>query len=88
MTFSINFLLLDFLLNLLVCCIAKYFDFFSNKNEEVVTSAQLRRVTTGGIGGEVSPALFQNLKKSALILGKNALTRFIYGFHLSFKMLF
>ena len=51
----------------------------------------LRRVTSGGEmdrSGEVSPALFQNLKKSALILGKNALTRFIYGFNFSFKMLF
>ena len=46
-----------------------------------------RRVTREG-RGEVSPALFQNLKKSALILGKNALTRFIYGFNFSFKMLF
>ena len=35
-----------------------------------------RRVTSGGGGGggEVSSALFQNLKKSALNLGKNALT--------------
>ena len=39
-------------------------------------------------GGEVSPALFQNLKKSALNLGKNVLTRFIYRFNFSFKMLF
>ena len=48
----------------------------------------IRRVTRRGRRGEVSPALFQNLKKSALILGKNALTRFIYGFNFSFKMLF
>ena len=47
---------------------------------------QSRRVTRGG-RREVSPALFQNLKKSVLILGKNALTRFIYGFYFSFKML-
>ena len=49
-----------------------------------------RRVTRGGVGGggEVYPALFQNLKKSALILGKNALIRFIYRFSFSFKMLF
>ena len=33
-----------------------------------------------GGGGEVSPALFQNLKKIALILEKNALTRFIHEF--------
>ena len=46
-----------------------------------------RRVTRGG-RGEVSSALFQNLKKSALILGKNALTSFIYGYNFSFKMLF
>ena len=31
---------------------------------------------------------FQNLKKSALILGNNILTKFIYGFNFSFKMLF
>ena len=37
---------------------------------------------------EVFPALFQNLKKGALILGKNALIRFIYRFSFSFKMLF
>ena len=49
---------------------------------------QARNQTEGGGGGGVSPALFQNLKKSALILGKNALTRFIYGFSFSFKMLF
>ena len=50
----------------------------------------LRRVTRGGKedrSGEVSPVLFQNLKKSALILGKIALTRFIYGCNFSFKML-
>ena len=45
-----------------------------------------RCVTRGG-RGEVSPARIQNLNKSALILGKNALTRFIYGFNFSFKML-
>ena len=49
-----------------------------------------RRVTRGGVGGRggVYPALFQNLKKSALILGKNALIRLIYRFNFSFKMLF
>ena len=46
-----------------------------------------RRVTRR-MRGEVSPALFQNLKKSALILEKNALTSFIYGYNFSFKMLF
>ena len=46
-----------------------------------------RRATTGGSEGEVSPALFQNLE-NALILGKNALTRFIFGFNFSFKILF
>ena len=34
-------------------------------------------------GEEVYLALFEDLKKS----GKNALTRFIYGFDFSFKML-
>ena len=36
-----------------------------------------RHVTRGG--GEVSPALFRNLEKSALILGKNVLIIVIYG---------
>ena len=45
-----------------------------------------RCITRGGGGrGEVSPALFLNLKKSALNLGKNALTRFIMGFTSRFK---
>ena len=35
----------------------------------------------------MSHVLFQNLKKSAMILGKNALFRFIYGFNFSFKIL-
>ena len=41
-----------------------------------------------GNGGEVSPALFEDLKKIALILGKNVLTKFVYRFNFSFKMLF
>ena len=41
---------------------------------------------TRGERGEVSPALFRNLKKSALILGKNALITVIYGLNFSFKM--
>ena len=47
----------------------------------------IRRVTRGGRGVEVSPALFQDLKKSALILGQNTIIRFIYRFNFSFKML-
>ena len=39
----------------------------------------LRRVTRGVEGGEVSPALFQKLEKSALICQKNALIVVIYG---------
>ena len=46
-----------------------------------------RCVTTGG-RGEVSPALFQKLEKSALILRKNALIVVIYGYNFSFKMRF
>ena len=46
------------------------------------------RVTRRRRGGRGVSALFQNLKKSALNVGKNALTRFIYGFNFSFKMLF
>ena len=37
-----------------------------------------RRVTRGVRRGEVSPALFQNLKKSDLIWEKNAQTRFSF----------
>ena len=53
-----------------------------------VTSPIHMRVTREGQGGEISPALFQNLEKSALIFGKNVLTRFIYGFNFSFKIMF
>ena len=49
-------------------------------------SHQCRRVTRGG--GEFSPALFQKLEKSALILGKYALIVVIYGLNFSFKMHF
>ena len=38
--------------------------------------------------GEVSPALFRKLEKSALIWGKNALIVVIYGLNFSFKMQF
>ena len=38
--------------------------------------------------GEVSAALFKNLKKSAPNLEKNALIRFIWVSNFSFKMLF
>ena len=46
-----------------------------------------RRVTRGG-SGEVSPALFQKLEKSALILSKNALIVVISELNFSFKMQF
>ena len=49
---------------------------------------QIWHVTRGGEGGEVSPALFQSFKKSALILEKRVLNIFIYGLNLSFKKLF
>ena len=45
----------------------------------------IRHVTRGGSEGEESSLSFF---KSALNLGKNALTRFIYGIDFSFKMLF
>ena len=49
-------------------------------------------VTTGRAhwvgGGEISPVLFQNLKKKVLILEISALTSFIYGLNFLFKMLF
>ena len=44
-----------------------------------------RRVTRGGGRGEVSPALFQKLEKSALILEKNALIVSILGLISHFK---
>ena len=56
------------------------------KNVKKAHECKFRRVTRRGEGRKVSPAIFQNLKKSALILGKNALTRFVYGFNFSFKM--
>ena len=49
--------------------------------------SRVRRVTRGG-KGEVSPTLFQKLKKSVLILGKNALIEDIYGLNFAFKMQF
>ena len=39
-----------------------------------------------GEGGKVYPALFQKLKKSALILRKNVLIVVIYKLNFSFKM--
>ena len=39
-----------------------------------------------GEGGEVYPALFQKLKKRALILRKNVLIVVIYKLNFSFKM--
>ena len=47
----------------------------------------VRRVTRGGEGGGL-PCPFSKFKESALILEKNALTRFIYGLNFLFKMLF
>ena len=42
-------------------------------------NTKCRRVTRGGDVKEVSPALFQKLEKSALVLGKNALIVVIYA---------
>ena len=41
-----------------------------------------------GGGGEVSPALFRKLEKSALIWRKNAMIVVIYGYNFSIKMKF
>ena len=57
------------------------------RREEGSWTLLYRRVTGGG-EGEVSPALFQKLEKSALILGKNALIVVIYRLNFSFKMQF
>ena len=43
------------------------------------SSVEFRGVTKGGRRGAVSPALFQKLEKSALILGENALIVSILG---------
>ena len=48
----------------------------------------LRRVTRGGKVGEVSPALFQKLEKSALICGKKRPDCGHLRVKLSFKMQF
>ena len=53
----------------------------------MLTKLPQARSQRGG-RGEISPALFQKLEKSALILGKNALIIVIYGLNLSFKMQF
>ena len=45
-----------------------------------------RRVTIGGRG--MSPLPFFKIKKSALILEKYILTKFIYGLNFLFKRLF
>ena len=58
---------------------------FEHKTGEYISP--IRGVTRGGRGVEVSPALFQDIKKSALILGQNTIIRFIYRFNFSFKML-
>ena len=53
------------------------------------TTTKYRRVTRGGgRGGEDYPALFQNLGRSTVILGKNALIVVTYGLNFSFKMQF
>ena len=48
-----------------------------------VSSAKLE-----GGGGQVSPALFQKLEKSVLILGKNSLIVVVYGVNFTFKTQF
>ena len=72
-------------------CCPKDCQVFQNTFVDFFIALQLnisRHVTRGGMRGEVSPALFENLKKSALNLGKNAQARFFYGINFSFKMLF
>ena len=53
-----------------------------------VQHLEIRCVSRGERGGGGEGAQFENLNKIALILGKNALTLFIYGLNFSFKMLF
>ena len=56
----------------------------SRINKDILSFSD-RRVTRRGEGGEVSPALFQKLEKSALILEKNALIVSILGLISHFK---
>ena len=53
--------------------------FLSDTGTYINKITLIRRVTRGGEGREVSPALFQKLKKIALILEKNALIVSILG---------
>ena len=53
-----------------------------------INKCDLGRVTRGGKGREVSPALFRKLEKSSPILGKNALIVVIRGLSFSFKLQF
>ena len=55
--------------------------------KRLICPATTQRVTRGG-GGEVYPALFWNLEKSALIFDKNAQIVVIYVLNFSFKMQF
>ena len=66
----------------------KIFDFPDTLISRLRTYTWVYRCVTRGAMGEVSPALFQKLGKSALISRKNALIVIIYGYNLSIKMKF
>ena len=60
-----------------------------DENYEVLNTGKCyKRVTRGGEEGRSPLPIFQNLEKSILILGKNALIVVIYGLNFSFKIQF
>ena len=62
---------------------------FNQKLQKYQSCHLCRWVTRGGEGGWRSPLPFSKIqRKGALILGKNALTRFFYRLNFSFKMQF
>ena len=66
----------------------KIFDFPDTLISRLRTYTWVYRCVTRGGRGEVSPALFRKLEKSALISRKNTLIVIIYGYNFSIKMKF
>ena len=65
-----------------------YFKYFRDKHSELLANSSFRHITRRVESGEVSPALYQKLEKSALIWRKIVLIVVIYGYNFSFKMKF
>ena len=70
MTFLINFLLLDFLLNLLVCCIAKYFDFFFKQKRGSCHISSTQTCNYRGHRGGGLPCPFSKFKEKCPDFGE------------------